>query len=110
MPPRNLHSNGSGTAATENLRRVATTESAPQVTLIVVHTVLLPQLKIFFLKSFLPMVLTLILDVLDHLLDLRLTHRECPITILPFETVVFGTLHESTSMNRLSNIGQSDWD
>lgn len=89
----------------QTLRRVATPESSPQVTLIVVDIVFLQQLKILFLKSFLPVMFALVLDVCDHIRDLGLTHGEPTLTVLPFKTnVTLETLHESTSMIRLSDI------
>jgi hypothetical protein len=47
-------------------RRVATRESCPQVTLIVIDAVFLQQLQILFLKGFLAMVLALIPDLFNH--------------------------------------------
>jgi hypothetical protein len=49
-------------------------ESTPQVTLIVFDIVFLQQLKILFLKGFLPVMFALVLDVCDHIRDLGLTH------------------------------------
>jgi len=39
---------------------------------------LLQQLKVLFLKRFLPVMFTLILDALNNLRDLRLAYRNAP--------------------------------
>jgi len=55
-----------GIQSKKQRRRVATTESFPQVSLIVIDVVLPQQLKVLFLKRFLPMVFALVFDVFDH--------------------------------------------
>jgi hypothetical protein len=46
------------------LRRVATLESSPQVTLIVVDIVFFQQLQVLFLESFLAVMFALVLDAI----------------------------------------------
>ncbi len=50
----------------------------------------LQQLKIFFLKGLLAVVLALILDVINHLGDLRRAHRESTLAILPLKPAHLG--------------------
>src|SRR6266850_6333686 len=66
-------------------RRVATPESSPQVTLIVVDIVFLQQLQILILKSLLTVMLALVPDVCNHIWDLGLADREPTVTVLPFK-------------------------
>jgi hypothetical protein len=74
------------------LRRVATRESSPQVTLIVVDIVFLQQLQILLLKGFLAVMFALIIDVRYHIWDLGLAYRESTVAILPFEETQFRKL------------------
>ncbi len=84
------------------MRRVATTESSPQVKLIVVDIVFLQQLKILLLKGFLTVMFALILNVCNHIWYLGLANCEPTVAILPFEATQFRkTLHESILMSRL---------
>src|SRR5262249_54427824 len=66
--------------------------SIPQVTLVKLHTVLPQQRPQLILKTYFSMMLFLIRNILLHLLDIRLTHREMRITALPFENRILSTL------------------
>ena len=67
------------------LRRVATLDSAPQIKLVVLDPMLLEKLHILFLKRPYSMVLALVLNVVDHQRQVCLADRECTVSILPGE-------------------------
>jgi len=56
-----------------------------QILAFVFDSVSFQYLDVLFLEAHAAMVIFLVLDVLLHNIDLRLTHRECAITLLPFE-------------------------
>ena len=74
------------------MRRVATPESPPQVTLIVVDFVFLQQLQILFLKSLLPVMFALVPDVFNNIRNLGLANCEPAVAVLPFKATQLGKL------------------
>jgi hypothetical protein len=86
-------------------RSVATPESSPQVTLIVVDLVFLQQLQMLVLKSLLAVMFALILDVRDDIRYLGLAYSESTVAFLPFKTTQPWEIpDESISTIRLSDI------